>query len=146
MAEAAIIRRPDWRARLDAYLDSIWRRTFDWREMNCLHFGGGVIEAETGVVLGGDFSADDRAACIDAKSAVRIMLRKGFSSHGDYFAGKLREAHPSEARHGDLAMVDIGFGAMALVNPLELICLTPDGLAVLPRSAATRAFIIDFAS
>jgi hypothetical protein len=147
MAETAlIVRRPDWRARLDAYLDGLAGAAFDWRSMNCLHFAGGVIEAQTGVRLGDEFTEADRAACTDAKAAARIMLRLGFAAHADYFAARLTEVHPSQAGHGDLAMVDIGFGAMALVNPMELICLTPHGLDVLPRSAAVRAFSIPFTS
>jgi hypothetical protein len=134
-----ITRLPNWRVRLDDYLDSIDGAPFEWGVLDCSLFASGCIEAMTGV----DLAAETRGTYNDARSAARVAISLGFRDHVEFMAANVPEIHPAEAGLGDIAAVrtEDGF-ALALFNKQNLICMTRAGRGVLPRSDAYRAFRI----
>lgn len=130
-------RKPDWNARLHAYVDSVKRSPFDWGEHNCASFVVGAVEAMTGerLVSGYGFKTE--------RGALSAMKREGFDNLADMAASKLPEIHISKARIGDVAAIptDTPFGyALGIVNGEMIMALRPDGMGLAPLLTATRAF------
>lgn len=135
-------RLSDWRARLDRYLDDVDTEHFQWGVFDCGIFVAGCIKAMTDV----DLAAGIAGSYSDFAGSIRVLRKRGYQDHVAYFAAHLREIHPSEATHGDIAVVPAVQGqySLALVNNQSLICLSESGRRPLSRSAALRAFRVEF--
>lgn len=132
-------RLPDWRQRLDAYLDWIEGQTFDWRILSCGLFAAGCVQAVTGI----DFAAEFEGKVTDAESAAVALEAAGFANVADLAAARLTECHVSELRMGDIASVDLSTGpTLYLVNapPLSLKGIGRRGYVTLPFDKAVRGF------
>lgn len=130
-------RRPDWNARLHAYVDAVKRLPFDWGEHNCATFAAGAIEAMTGENLANGYRFKTE------RGALQAMKRAGFDNLADLAAAKLPEIHISQARLGDVAAIptDSAFGyVLGIVNGETILALRPDGMGLAPLFTATRAF------
>jgi hypothetical protein len=135
---AAIVERlPNWRPRLDEYLDGIEGRPFEWLSLNCGFFAADCVIAETGL----DFAPEFRGKFTTEKGAALALRRAGFVSVVDVAAARLPEIPPDTARYGDVAAVLVdGRPALVLVNRASLICMSAAGKAALPSDRAYRAF------
>jgi hypothetical protein len=135
-------RRGDWHSRLNAFIDSVKRRPFDWATNNCgEHFAAGAVEAMTGV----DVAAKWRGRYTSASGAVRVMKNDGFASLGDMVASVLPEIHPSRAKLGDIAAIPANgpFGtSLGIVNGEVILVLGEQSMGVVPSARAERVFAV----
>jgi hypothetical protein len=132
-----VARLPDWRRRLDDYLNSIEGRPFEWLSLNCGFFAADCVIAETGV----DFAQEFRGKFKTEKGAALALRRAGFASVVDVAAARLPEIAPHAATYGDIAAVLVDERpALVLVNRASLICMSATSKAALPSGRAYRAF------
>lgn len=126
-------RRPDWQARLTAYLAEVRARPFadDW---HCALFAAGGVEAMTGM----DLAAPYRGRWTTPRGGLRVLRRSGFADHLALAGVHLPEILPSEAWPGDVAAVDEG--ALGIVQGRLVYVLGPSGVGLLPAEAIRRAF------
>lgn len=132
-------RLPDWRQRLDDYLDSIDGKPFEWGELDCALYAAGAVQAMTGVDLAKSF----RGQYSDAAGAKAAIAAAGFPDYASLVAAYLPEATAdTPVGIGDIAVVDMpGFGpCLALVGGAHLTAMTVRGKGSLPRIRATRFF------
>lgn len=132
-------RLPDWRQRLEAYLDTLERAEFAWDGIHCATFGADVVMALTGH----DFAEGHRGAYRTMDEAMEYLAGLGFNDMAEYVASLLPEIHPFEATIGDIAIVeDEQHGPCVAMfgGPTHLTVMTLTGKGVLPRERAVRAF------
>lgn len=132
-----LTRLPNWRPRLDAYLDWLDGQTFDWAEISCGLFAAGCVQAVTNV----DFAEPFRGKVKDAKSAQRALLKAGYKTVADLAADRLEEDHPSKLQMGDIASVMLDSGpTLYLVSGSFLTGMGERGKVFLPLTSADRGF------
>jgi hypothetical protein len=135
-----LVRFPDWRKRLDDYLDSVDRKPFDWIKINCAFFAADAVEAQTGI----DLAANFRGLVTDEQSAMKALADAGYSDVIAATVGtkRLPEISMGEQRIGDLAVVDDArFGpCLAVIGGSHLTCMALRGKGSLPLTKATRIF------
>jgi hypothetical protein len=130
-------RLPDWRSRLDAYLDWIEGQAFDWQVMSCGLFAAGCVQAVTGV----DFAQDYVGAVKDAETAAKALAERGFETITDLAAAKLPECPVASLRMGDIASVALSTGpTLYLVSGSFLTGVGRRGKVTLPLTKADRGF------
>jgi hypothetical protein len=118
-----LVRRPDWRSRLDQYLAACARRKFDAGRHDCALFAAGAVEAVTGT----DLAAEYRGRYRTIRGGKRI-------AGGDHvaLAASLLPSRESvlHARPGDIAVLG---DALGVVCGEHIAALHPvRGLASLP--------------
>src|SRR5690554_6328861 len=96
------MRRKDWAARLNAYLQEVVRRPYDDAAHNCGTFVVGAVEAVTGEDFGKPYTEEPTLA-----RQIARLRQDGFGTHADLAASLFEEIHPSQARIGDLAAFDV---------------------------------------
>lgn len=132
------MRRKDWAARLQAYLQETAHKPYDEATHNCGTFAAGAVEAITGEAFGAEFT---QARTL--KGQIARLRKAGFGTHADYAATLFEEIHPSQARIGDLAAFEVegplGI-ALGIVNGEKTFVLRPECLATLDTLSAVRAF------
>jgi hypothetical protein len=93
------MRRPDWEARLLAYLAEVQDRPYRWGRHDCALFGAGVVRAVTGK----DFGRGWRGKYKSAAGAARILARRGFADYEGPFTAALGEpVAPLLCQRGDV--------------------------------------------
>lgn len=68
---------PDWRERLQDYLDSIKGRPFDWRRHNCAGFVSHCLAAQCGLDPWVDLRAEFEALPDDQAVQIRLQTKYG---------------------------------------------------------------------
>ncbi|MBL0374040.1 hypothetical protein JJB09_18625 [Rhizobium sp. KVB221] len=134
MAYLKLTRRDDWHPRLLDYVHAQERTPFNWGQSDCLLFVAGAIEAMTGE----DVAAPYRGKYSSFEEA-RALLGKSTLS---FVRSQLREReHQTRAMGGDIGAKKEGgdwtYGVF--VGPY-LYVKTADGVGILPRSEAQKAF------
>lgn len=66
-------RLPDWMCRLDAFVQSVWTKPFEWGQNDCCTVAAGVVLACTGV----DAMADLKGQYDTELGAARLLKRLG---------------------------------------------------------------------
>ncbi|MGD9476152.1 DUF6950 family protein [Shinella sp. G-2] len=127
MTPAALTRLPNWRSRLEAVMDDIRLRPFEWHTHDCGRgLAARVVMAVTGVDIGAQYDGEYH----DAASAARLIRSHGFASLGDLVASLLPAVHPSQAQLGDIAAIrmdgPIGH-ALGVVNGERILVLMDIG-------------------
>lgn len=133
------MRRKDWAARLNAYLQEVASQPYDDATHNCGTFVAGAVEAMTGQDFAGPYTDGVKTL----KGQIARLKRAGFETHADLAASLFDEIHPSQARAGDLAAfaTDDPLGiALGVVNGERAFVLRPDGIGTLETLTAARAF------
>lgn len=132
------MRRKDWAARLNAYLQEVAHKPYDDATHNCGTFAAGAVGAITGEAFGKEFT---QAKTL--KGQIARLRKAGFETHADYAATLFEEIHPSQARMGDLVAFEVegplGI-ALGIVDGEKAFVLRPDCLATLDTLTASRAF------
>ncbi len=129
-----------WRGRFEAAVDAIKGKPFDWETNEC---GTGLVGNIVLAVTGQDMAGPYRGKHKDAKSALRTMREAGFQNLGDFVASMLPEIHPSQAKIGDIAAmeVDSPFGhALGVVNGERVFVLMENGIGTIDLLQCQRAF------
>lgn len=123
-----LVRRRDWRSRLETAIDDIMHTPFAWGAHDCgPGLAGRVVLAMTDVDLSAHYAGDYH----DAASAARHLRRLGFASLGQLVASMLPPIPPSMAQLGDIAAiaVDGPIGhALGVVNGERILILTVTGV------------------
>lgn len=124
-------RKPDWEARLAAYLEPLRTRPFKWGEHDCCTFAGGAVEAMTDVDPMPEFRGKYRSAA----SSSRALRSIGGGDLARTLDAKLRQVPAGLAHRGDIVMHDgllgICLGAMVVAVGREG---ERDGLVLFARS------------
>jgi hypothetical protein len=131
-----MIRLPDWRLQLDAFLTSRLNVPFAWGENDCALFAADAIRAMTGV----DLAEDLRGYTTVREAARRINASEGLAALVDK---RLDGIPVEEARQGDVVMIpcDTGRHALAVVmNEKVAVGPSHDGMVVARMSTALRAW------
>lgn len=135
-----LIRRPDWRSRFETVIDDIKARPFEWGTHDCgPGLAGRIVEAMTGQ----DISRFVVGHYDDAASAARLIHSLGFDSLGALVASLLPVIHPSRARLGDVAAIDVGgpIGhALGVVNGERVFVLKENGIGTVDLLSAAMCF------
>ncbi|MDN5786402.1 hypothetical protein [Pseudorhodobacter sp.] len=135
---APLIRLPDWRPRLIAWISKIHNRPILPGQHDCCLFGAGAIEAQTGV----DLAAGWRGRYSTYAGGRRILRKAGYDDHIALIAAHLDEAHVSTAAEGDIAILPTEDGdAVGLVQGVAVYVLGPSGrLGLAPMCPVQRLF------
>lgn len=99
-------RRADWRSRLIAYIEASRNRPFAWGDFDCSTFAAGAVEAMTGI----DHAAELRGYSTLAGGLKRLQ-QAGYIDHVDMATALLDRQPRSQARFGDIAVIDAEEGA-----------------------------------
>jgi hypothetical protein len=130
----------DWHARLVTYMADCRARPFAPGHHDCALFAAGAVQAMTGV----DPAAEWRGRYTTHRGGLRVLRRAGFRDHIEVAAALFAEIPLAQALPGDLAAIDTGCGpALGVMQGAAIYVLKPDGLGLLPRNAATRAFRVN---
>lgn len=137
MEQAKLSRVPDWRARLQAYINAAMDRGFRPGRFDCALFAAGAVEAMTGVDL-----ARGHRGYRTLNEGRRKLRERGFEDAVALAAAVLSEKPVSLAQAGDLAVVEDreGEAALGVVQGARIYVLHPAGIGLLPLRAAFRAF------
>jgi hypothetical protein len=107
-------RKPDWEARLAAYLEPLRLRHFEWGLHDCCTFAGGAVEAMTGV----DPMAEFRGKYRSAPSSIRVLKTIGAGNLERTLDSKFEPVPPALAQRGDIVMhgglLGVCLGAVAV--------------------------------
>lgn len=140
-------RLPDWRRRLERFVDEAERTPFAWGAADCgPDWAGRAIEA----VLGIDIAARYRGRYASVTEALRLLREAEVKSLGDLVGRLLEQAtganceiHPSAARFGDIMAVPDGgpfVHTLGICNGERILVRRADGKGTVERTAATRAW------
>jgi hypothetical protein len=107
-------RKPDWEARLAAYLDPLRLRAFAWGRHDCCTFAAGAVQAMTDV----DPMPEFRGRYSTAIGSARALRRFGAGDLTTTLDSKFERVEPSLAQRGDIVMsgglLGICFGAFLI--------------------------------
>jgi hypothetical protein len=93
-------RKPDWEARLAAYLEPLRLRAFAWGRHDCCTFSAGAVEAMTGV----DPMPEFRGRYSTAIGSARALSRFGRGTLDATLDAKFETVPASLAQRGDIVM------------------------------------------
>ena len=127
-----VIRLPDWRVRLEAYLRDLRGQPFVWGRLDCALFAAGAVEAMTGVDLARGWRGYRSQA-----EGLRKLAAAGYETHADLVAKSLTEIHPSAVQMGDVVLIE---GALAIVQGRFAYAIGPAGLGLISLAASDRAW------
>jgi hypothetical protein len=130
------MRYPDWQTRLAAYLAEVRDVPFAYGFNDCALFVAGAVKAMTG---------DDPARGLRGYRTMAGGQKKlkdaGFADHVALAASLLPTIPLFEAMPGDVVAVKVEGGlALGIVQGRMIYLVTPEGLGLVPRSEAVRAF------
>ena len=95
-------RKPDWDARIAAYLEPLRLRPFEWGRHDCCTFTAGAVEAMTGV----DPMPEFRGRYSTAVGSARALRRFGAGTLAATLDGKFAPIAAPLAQRGDIVMAD----------------------------------------
>lgn len=121
------IRRPDWKARLSAYVDAVRREPFAYGSHDCALFAAGALEAMTGE----DPARAFRGTYGTLEEGEARLRAAGFASCLDYARSLLEPVAPVHAQRGDIAVVDIGAPSFGVVLGAQIALLSEYGVALI---------------
>ena len=127
----------NWQARLVSYIADCRARPFAYGKHDCALFAAGAVQAMTGV----DPADAWRGRYTTQRGGLRVLRRAGFRDHIEMVAVLFPETSVSAALPGDLAVIDTEDGrALGVIQGPAVYVLRPNGLGLVPGTAATRAF------
>lgn len=130
-------KRSDWRQRLRAFLTEHADKPFQYGSADCGAFAGGAVHAMMGVNPHAQIAGRYKSL----RGALRVIKRLGYADHIEFAAAFGEEVEPLFAQFGDIAVVDGEDGpALGVVLGPQIEARSPQGRAVLPLTAAKRAF------
>lgn len=132
-----LIRHPQWRASLCAYLNAVSRKQLRPGAHDCALFAAGAVEAMTGV----DFAAEYRGQYRTIEEGYALVRSRGFEGPIEMAEAHLPEVAALLCQVGDLAVVE-GDGALVLgvVQGASIYVLRMDGPGRVPLTEAQRGF------
>ena len=133
-------RLPEWRERLQVYLQSIAHEPLEFGRHDCALFAADAVRAMTGV----DLAEAYRGRYTTLHGGMRILARDGFSDQVALVAAHLAPVTVAMAMPGDLAVFETQSGrALGVVQGAAVYVLHVDGLlGLVPLTDATEAFTV----
>lgn len=129
-------RFPDWQNRLSEYINSVAMHPFRPGTFDCMLFGAGAVQAQTGVDL-----AHGWGRYLSLTEGREMLKASGYSSHTDLVAELLPACPVLNARVGDIAILDGDLGqSVGVVQGHSIYVLQQGGIGVVPLTDAKRAF------
>lgn len=139
MTEAkSIARLPNWRGQLTAYLADVAHTPFRPGKHDCALFVSGAVLAMTGVDL-----ARGWRGYRTLREGQKKLVDAGYSGLLDLAARSFMEVPTSFASVGDIAALPGGVmtgETLGIVQGEGVFCLCPQGMVVVDRMTAIRAF------
>ncbi|HMR51180.1 MAG TPA: hypothetical protein PKA33_01755 [Amaricoccus sp.] len=130
------MRPAGWRGRLHAYLAEVRGRPFRYGEHDCALFAAGAVAAMTER----DPAAELRGHYRTLRAGLKAVNAAGYIDHVDMAKALFPAIHPSQARAGDLAVVESESGpALGVVGGPMVFVLRQEGMAQVPLMAAAEA-------
>lgn len=120
------MRREDWEARLNKYLEGKRDEPFEYGVNDCCTFIAGAVEAETGK----DPMPEFRGKYDSLKSSLRALRDIGEGNLEATMDSKFETVDPSHAQRGDLAFFD---GSVGVVTGQFAWFVSDEGLERVPR-------------
>lgn len=129
-----MIRLPDWRPRLSAYLTSVARTPFDYGTHDCALFVAGAVQAMTGV----DLAEHYRGRYTTLEGGLKALARHGLADHEAAAMALFARVHPAFAAVGDIAVIATpeNITALGIFEGQHIAVATPTGLGFVPRDQA----------
>lgn len=110
---------------------TIFRKTpFEWGEHDCALFASEHVKALTEVDIGSDY----RGKYSNALGALKTLKENGYDNLLELCQDNFLEIHLSQARSGDLAIIEEDGYALAVVLGETIGVLTPNGYGIIRRS------------
>ncbi|MGW8278533.1 DUF6950 family protein [Sphingomonas aurantiaca] len=138
-------RKPDWEARLAAFLESVRLQVFAWGSHDCCMFTGDAVEAMTDVDPMPEFRGKYRSAA----GASRALRTIGAGDLPRTLDGKFQSVPPALAQRGDIIMHD---GLLGICLGAVMVCVglegEREGLVLFDRSMwiDPRAWRVEYGS
>lgn len=133
----AISRRPDWRARLGAYIETVRRAPFTYGTLDCALFAAGAVAAMTGE----DLAAELRGTYESFPAGLYALRRQGFMDPIDMVRSHFPEVPVALAQVGDIAVVQLDEGpALGILQGARIFLMGLEGLVTADLLAARAAF------
>lgn len=131
------MRQKHWQSRLTAYLAASARKEFVEGQHDCALFAAGAVAA----VTGHDYAAAYRGRYTTTRGGIRVLRKAGFADHVALASSHLAEKPVARANPGDLAVIKVEDGpALGVVQGEGIFVLRPNGMALVPLTAAYMAF------
>ena len=122
------MRLPDWRGRLNRYIEAVRRRPFAPGTHDCALFVAGAVEAMTGE----DPSEGLRGAYATMAEGLLLLQKRGFIDHVDAAAARYERIPRETAQVGDIAVVSSSEGrALAIVGGHRVFSVGPRGVVTI---------------
>ncbi|MFN3575363.1 MAG: DUF6950 family protein [Tabrizicola sp.] len=132
-------RRPDWRSRLNAYLAEIAPADFSYGSNDCALFVAGAVRALTGH----DPAAAWRGTYTTLEGGLKRLKKAGIADHVAVVDGLFQRVAPAFAQVGDVALLRAESSeGLGIVVGETVVCLSPRGLAHLPRNFIIAAWTV----
>lgn len=132
-------RLPDWRSRLNAYFAEVAPVDFRYGSNDCALFAAGAVRAMTGH----DPAAAWRGSYTTLEGGLKRLRKAGLADHVAVVDSLLLPVAPAFAQVGDLALLRDHEGqGLGIVAGETVVCLSPRGLAHLPRDFVTAAWSV----
>lgn len=130
-------RLSDWEDRLTAYIGERFDAPHAWGSNDCVMFGAGAVEAQTGTDPAAEFRGEYRSFA----GAQRVLSKHGDGTVQGMIDPLFRRIAPAFAQRGDLVLAE---GSLGVVVGNEALFPGEEGaragLVRLPRTAWTRAW------
>lgn len=131
------MRLSDWRQRLISYLHAARKKPFVYGQHDCTLFAADAVQAMTGA----DHGAKYRGKYKTLSGGLRLLKKSGFEDNIAFVASILTECPAIMAQPGDVAVIDAPDGpALGIVQGESVYAVSQSGLALVPLTAARRAF------
>lgn len=130
------MRLENWRSALIDYIDQQAREPFAYGTNDCLLVVAGAVALMTGV----DHAEPYRGRYTTLSGAKKLLGKSLLRTVRDLF----EEIPPPKAHDGDIGAIKQGreFAFGVMIGP-HLYVQTKDGMGILPRTDAVRAFRVD---
>lgn len=129
------MRRSDWEARLQAFIEANRDRPFEWGEWDCILMATACAAELTGV----DKAADFRGQYTDKLSAAKVLREIGEGTLLRTISARFEPKPPGMAQRGDIVAVRASCGVCVGADGLFV---SDEGLIPLPRADWTGAWTV----
>lgn len=133
-------RRPDWEARLAAYLSTVAEQPHSYGKHDCMLFPAGAVRAMTGK----DYARGHRGKYRSVASSVRYLRSLGFDSQEAMLDSLFDEKPPAFAQRGDIVLDLEGIPGVCIGGDALFVGAegSREGLVRQPRSAWRKAYAV----
>lgn len=134
-----LMRVHDWPERLNAAIEAVRDRPFEWGRHDCCLFAADIVLAMTGC----DHAADYRGTYKTAHGAKRALIKRGYASIEQALDELFVRVDCRLAQRGDLVVTESDGLAVGIHLGSGLAFVSEKGLEFLPVSEALIAWRVE---